>query len=166
MRDLALVLSLLALPAAWASEADMQSSACRDALAALQAHETAMAVAASPAGLDRAPAATSNATWRALRAKAAHSCLGGAPDAPPPPPRAATWPGIAVPPVTAASPTPQPAPRIAAPPMPAQPPPPAVTLCDGFGCWTHDGERLPQFGRSPFDPRAHCTVQGRIVMCL
>jgi len=163
MRATALVALLTALPA-WASEADIQSAACRDALAALQAHETRRGAASAPAGPDRAPAAAGDATWRALRAKAAHLCLGGAPDAPPPPPRGATLP-IAVPSVTAGSAPALPATRALTSPLPARTPPVGVTLCDGSGCWTHDGERLPQLGRSPFDPRVQCTVQGRVVVC-
>jgi len=163
VRAAALVSLLLALPA-WASEADIQSSACRDALAALQAHEATMGAASAPGRPDRAPIAAADATWRALRAKAAHLCLGGAPDAPPPPPRGATVP-IAVPSVTAGSAPPLPATRALTSPLPTRTPPVGVTLCDGSGCWTHDGERLPQVGRSPFDPRVHCSVQGRVVVC-
>jgi hypothetical protein len=155
MRCLAVV--LLVAPA-WASEADIQSSACRDALAALQAHESALAAASAAAGRP----ATGDPAWRALRAKAARICLGGAPDAPPP--RGATSPGIAVPPVTAAPSAPSP-PRPVPPPLPARTLPSWVTLCDGSGCWTSDGERLPQLGRSPSDPRVHCAIQGRVVLC-
>src|SRR5262245_28829653 len=164
MRGCLLLLALLSLPSAWASEDDIQSPACRDALAALQAREAAMASASAPAAPDR-PAASADAAWRALRAKAARICLGGAPDAPPPPPRGATWPAITVPPVGAAPTAAPPAPRQAPAPLPARPSPPAVTHCDGIGCWTSDGERLPQLGRSPYDPRVHCTVQGRFVVC-
>ncbi|HEU5297650.1 MAG TPA: hypothetical protein VFU71_22925 [Burkholderiaceae bacterium] len=151
-----------------ASEADIQSAACRDALAALQAREAAMGGAASapvPAP-DRPAAAAADPTWRALRAKAARACLGGEPDAPPPPPRGATTPGIAVPPVVAAPPVASPSARAEPPPLPPRSLPPVVTGCDGAGCWTSDGERLPQFGRSPFNARVQCTIQGRFVMCL
>jgi len=156
---------LLALPA-WGSEDDIRSPACRDALAALQAHEAAMTGAASaPAGPDRVPAARADAAWRALRARAAHICLGGQPDAPPPPPRGAPGPAISVPPVAL---SPSAAPALAQPmpaPLPARQLPPFVTQCDGIGCWTSTGERLPQLGRSPYDPRVHCAVQGRFVVC-
>jgi len=155
----AVAVLLLLAPCAWASEADMHSSACRDALAALRARATAIAPAASPAS-GRPPAAD-DATWRALRAKAARVCLGGAPDALPP--RGATSPEV-VPPVTTASPA-APAPAARAAPPPARTLPPLVTLCDGAYCWTSDGERLPQVGRSPFDPRVQCSVQGRVVVC-
>src|SRR5262252_8412942 len=119
MRPFALLLVswLTALPAA-ASQDDMQSAACRDALAALQAHEAAMAAGSAPtassgaAAADRAPPARADATWRALRAQAARSCLGGQPDAPPPPPRGATAPPISVPPVAGNAPV---------APLPAQP---------------------------------------------
>jgi hypothetical protein len=165
MRWCAALLMLLALPA-WASEADIQSPACRDALAALQTHESAMA-ASTPAAPDRPAAATADPAWRALRAHAAQICLGGEPDAPPPPPRGATAP-IAVAPVTAVPPAAQTPPtRSAPPPLPARSLPPIVVLgCDASSCWTNSGERLPQAGRSPFEPRVHCTVQGRFVMCL
>ncbi|HET7526060.1 MAG TPA: hypothetical protein VFK10_08980 [Burkholderiaceae bacterium] len=167
MRCRALLPMLLALPV-WASESDMQSVACHDALAALQAHESAMAAAASAPSPtpDRPAAATADRTWRALRAQAAHVCLGGEPDAPPPPPRAPVTPPIPVPRVAAVPPLAPPATHAAPPPLPARPLPPVITSCDTIGCWTSDGERLPQYGRSPFDPRVHCTVQGRIVMCL
>jgi len=162
MRCAAFVLTLLALTAR-ASEDDIQSAACRGALAALQEHESALATSAPRAPADQRPAAGADPAWRALRARAAQICLGGEPDAPPP--RGATAPPTAVPPVSA-TPTATPAPRAPPPPLPARTLPPIVTGCDGAGCWTSEGERLPQFGRSPFDGRVHCTVQGRIVMCL
>jgi len=158
MVRVAAVLLLLLAPCAWASEADMHSSACHDALTALQARATALAAAAS-ASSDRPPAAA-DATWRALRAKAARICLGGAPDATPP--RGATSPEI-VPPVATEMPATR-APAPVAPPL-ARTLPPLVTLCDGSYCWTSDGQRLPQFGRSPSDPLTQCSVQGRLVMC-
>jgi len=156
---------LLALPV-WASEADIQSPACRDALAALQAHESALA-ASAPAAPDRPAAATADPAWRALRARAAQICLGGEPDAPPPPPRGATAPAITVPPVVSAPPSASPATSPVPSPLPARPLPPIVVLgCDAGGCWTNNGERLPQAGRSPSEPHVRCTVQGRLVMCL
>jgi hypothetical protein len=165
VRSLAALLMLAALPG-WASDADMQSPACRDALAALQAREATLAAAASaPVVPDRPAAAVADPAWRTLRARAARICLGGAPDAPPPPPRGATSPGIAVPPV-AATPPPAAPPPPALPRLPPRSLPPLVTGCDGAGCWTTDGERLPQFGRNPFNARVQCTVQGPIVMCL
>ncbi|HEX6019864.1 MAG TPA: hypothetical protein VFZ28_17355, partial [Burkholderiaceae bacterium] len=120
MARAAFVLLLLA-PCAWASEADMHSSACRDALAALQARATAIAPAVSAAS--GGPPAAADATWRALRAKAARICLGGAPDALPP--RGATSPET-VPPVATASPA-RPAPAHAPPPPPARTLAPRVT---------------------------------------
>jgi hypothetical protein len=160
-----LVVALLA-QLARASDDDMHSPACRDALAALQAHEAAMAAAASaPSGSDRPPPARADARWRALRAQAARQCLGGQPDAPPPGPRGATAPAIGVPPVAAGPPPAPPAARPMPAPLPARVLPPFVTLCDGSGCWTSDGERLPQLGRSPFDARVHCAIQGRFVVC-
>jgi len=166
-RALLLTLTLSTLPV-WASESDIQSAACRDALAALQAHESALAAAASSPSPtpDRPATASADRTWRALRAQAAHVCLGGEPDAPPPPPRAPVTPPIAVPPVAAAPPVAPPAVRAAPAPLLARPLPPVIMSCDTIGCWTSDGERLPQFGRSPFDPRVRCSVQGRVVMCL
>lgn len=165
MRCHVAALMLLTLPA-WASEADIQSPACRDALAALQAHESAMA-ASAPAAPDRPAATTADSAWRALRARAAQICLGGEPDAPPPPRRGATAPTITVPPVTSAPPAASPPTSPATLPPPARPLPPLVVLgCDASGCWTNNGERLPQVGRSPFEPHVRCTVQGRFVMCL
>jgi hypothetical protein len=160
-----LVPLLLAQPA-WASDDDIHSPACRDALAALQGHEAAMAAAASaPAGADRPPAARADATWRALRAQAANRCLGGQPDAPPPAPRGATAAAISVPPVVASPPAAPPAARPAPPPLPARAQPPFIARCDGLGCWTSDGERLPQAGRSPFNARVQCAILGYLVVC-
>lgn len=159
-----MVLMLLASPA-WASDADIESAACRDALAALQAHEAAMAAAAaSGSGPDRRPPADTDARWRALRATAAHACLGGAPDAPPPARGATTWPPIGVPPV-APAPSAAVAPTRPLPPLPARIPPPTITRCDPTGCWMSNGEHLPQVGRDPNDPRATCSVRGRVVIC-
>lgn len=162
-----MVLMLLASPA-WASDADIESPGCRDALAALQAHEAAMAAgsgAASGARPDRRPPADTDAQWRALRATAAHACLGGAPGAPPPPARGATtWPPIGVPPV-ASAPSAAMAPTRPLPPLPARIPPPTITRCDPTGCWMSNGEHLPLVGRSPYDPRVTCSVLGRVVIC-
>jgi hypothetical protein len=161
-----MVLMLLASTAG-ASDADLESPACRDALAALQARETAMAATAAASGArpDRRPAAHTDAQWRALRATAAHACLGGAPGAPPPPVRGATaWPPIGVPPVASAPPAAV-APTGSLPPLPARIPPPTITRCDPTGCWMSTGEHLPQLGRNPNDPRVTCSVHGRVVIC-
>jgi hypothetical protein len=145
----------------------MQSPACRDAVAALQAHESVRAASAPKAQPDERPDATADRTWRILRARAAQICLGGEPDAPTPLPHSARAP-IAVPPVVIEPPAVR-APRVtpATPPqIEPRKPPAVVTSCDAGGCWTSDGLRLPQVGRNPQDSRVRCSVQGSVVVCL
>jgi hypothetical protein len=145
----------------------VQSPACRDALAALQAHESARAAASAPkARPDERPDATADRTWRILRARAAKICLGGEPDAPAPLPHSATAP-ITVPPAVIAPPVVR-APRVTTPsppPVETRKPPTVVMSCDAGGCWTSDGARLPQVGRNPQDARVRCSVQGSFVVC-
>lgn len=152
-----------------ASEADMRSAACRDALAALQARESQLAAAASQPGAaaDRKPRSAGDRTWQQLRARAAQACLGGKPDAPAPPPQSAL-PPVAVPPVVVAPPVVRPPPPTTAAPPPIEPrrPPATVMNCDPGGCWISDGTRLPLAGRNPNDPGVRCSVQGRLVVCL
>jgi len=163
---LALTLALAALPAA-ALEGDPRSSACRQALVALQARESELAASVPDQARPRTAADT---RWRSLRAQAARACLGRESDAEPAPLPRSALPPIAVPPTSA--PTPVTPPAIARPPL--APPPPAVLSrpapvlrsCDALGCWTSDGARLPHTGRDPLDPRVRCTLQGRVVVCL
>jgi hypothetical protein len=153
----------LALAAQTASGLDIgpQSSACRDALAALDERESALAAAAQPQAHGRIAA---DAQWQLSRANAAKACLGqeGAASAPLP---HSALPPIAVPPVVVA-PAPVRAPSAAPPPAVSIPRPPVVTSCDPNGCWTSDGSRMPHAGRDPLDPRVRCSVQGKLVVCL
>jgi hypothetical protein len=159
-----IVLALACMQAAQAAGADPQSAPCRAALAALQAREADWSNgAASQPGARIA----TDARWQALRRQATRACLGAESAAASAPlPRSAAAP-IVVPPVTVAPPpaTARPAPREIAPSLPVAPP---VTLrsCDPNGCWTSDGQRVPHAGRDPLDPRVHCTLQGRLALCL
>jgi hypothetical protein len=163
---LALIAALAAVHA-MASEANMRSPACREALAALQARESAMAAAAASqpsAQPDRRPLGVADRQWQALRARAAQTCLGGEPDAPA---SHSALPPITVPPVVIAPTAPRaPTAMPAAPIIEPRKPPTTVTGCDPGGCWANDGSRLPHVGRNPLDPTVHCTVQGSLVVCL
>ena len=146
---------------AGAADADPQSNACQQALAALQARESELA-----AGAQTPPRTPTDARWQTLRAEAARACLGRESTAPVPPPRSAL-PPIVVPPVTppAAADTPRRTPAPLPPPLPTSRPPVFVMSCDALGCWTSDGARLPHVGRNPLDARVRCSVQGQLVMC-
>ncbi len=164
------VLALSVAPTV-AQEPAAHSSACRDALAALQARESVLAAAAASqpsSTVEGRPRHGGDRPWLALRARAAAACLGAGPDTPTPAPQSRTAP-IVVPPVTL---TPSP-PRTTRPPSPPSPPiverrmPPAPGVnCDARGCDTGDGRRLPHTGRNPLDPGARCTVQGSLVVCV
>lgn len=144
----------------------LRSPACREALAALDAHERAVAPAAAPR------AAAPDARLLALRRAAARACLGARDDAPPPrgavvpPPGAFAAPGgpAAAPPGPAA-PAARPSIEPVRPPAPAAPQ--AVTSCDPQGCWTNDGQRLQRFGPGPdlLGPRGVCSRQGTLLHC-
>ena len=147
------------------------SSACRDALAALQARESVLAAAASQpsASGDRRPRNGGDRLWQALRGRAATACLGADPATPTPAPESTTAP-IVVPPAVAPAPA-----RVARPlsttsaPLPPIEPrraPPATVNCDARGCDAGNGTRLPYTGRNPLDPGVRCTVQGSLVVCL
>jgi hypothetical protein len=156
----------LAVPAASATDADLQSNACQGALESLQAREAELAAAARANTPASAP---TDARWQALRGQAARACLGRDSAASAPPGRLAqppvVVPPVVVPPAPAEaaqrrSPAPLPA------PVPGHRPPVTVMSCDPLGCWTSDGARLPHAGRNPLDARVRCSVQGRVVMCL
>ena len=139
----------------------LQSSECRDALAALTRREAAGADARPPANA-RAP----DAALQAARAQAARACLASRAD--PPVPRRLAQPPLAVPPVTTAHPVlpvlPAPPPSLAIAPRPAEPPRFTLT-CDAIGCFANDGTRLNRVGPDLWGPRGACSVHGTILQC-
>lgn len=55
-------------------------------------------------------------------------------------------------------------PRVA--PAPIRPPPlVTLTACDPLGCWTSDGQRLPQHGPHLLGPRGLCVPHGPFLAC-
>lgn len=153
---------VLGLGAETAAQGDLiDSAACRQALASLEAHETRLAQrAASRAAL--APPPGLDSRLLTLRRAAARDCLGGGEGPPQRTQRHAA--PIVVPPVAGA--------RAASPPMstpsPALPSPAlptVVTACDAVGCWASDGSRLHRVGSMLQGPRGLCSVQGKLLVC-
>jgi hypothetical protein len=139
----ALLLAASALQAH--AQADpLKSPACTEAIAALEQ--------ARAAG---APTATRDAARR----QAVQLCLGGPPDAAPPP-RVLRAPDTVAPP----RPAPAPAlPRIQPPAPPAAPGRPLFTThCDAAGCWRSDGSYLPGL---PAQPPPGCVALGAVFTC-
>ena len=156
-----LVTPALAAAADTAGADPLQSSECRDALAALTRREAASTDARAPANA-RSP----DPALQASRALAARACLASRAD--PPVPQRLAQPPLAVPPVTTAHPVlpavPAPAPSLAI--APRSPEPPRFTLtCDAIGCWANDGTRLNRVGPNLWGPRGACSVQGTILQC-
>lgn len=155
-------LALLLLPLPWlavtrAGAADdlLQTPACRQAMAALQAREDLVASQAH-----RRP----DAGLETLRRQAARACLGAGADAAAPAQRR-LQPPIAVAPVTGAAPV-LPRPTPASPPLPRPPAVPlTVTGCDAAGCWASDGSRLQRLGADLLGPGGLCRVQGNLLHC-
>lgn len=157
----------LALTAVVAEDADpLQSTACIQALEALQAQEAVASPAAARKGAGKQSGPPMLATLETLRRQAARACLGSRLDAPPPVQR------FAQPPVAVAPATPAPAAWAVIPPLPAAFPPPmrmpplkTVTACDPMGCWANDGTRLQRMGSTLFGPLGLCTLQGLVLSC-
>lgn len=184
---IALTVALAGHAAAADTMADpLESPACRDALAALQAREGALGAAtatsaAAPASAGRprsgavdAPAkgVSVDPDLRRLRDAAARACLASRLDAPAAPaPGRLAQPPVAVPslagaprwPSSATIPVPVESPR---PAVPQSRPPTVVTTCDSAGCWTSDGRRLERVGPNMFvGPRGVCSGQGAMLQC-
>ena len=152
-----------------AQDADpLHSTACVQALDALQAQEAALAAAARQnegAGERVEPAMRS--ALQTLRRRAARDCLGSQLDAPPP-----VQQRLLQPPVSGASAAPPPATWHVTPPAAAAAPPPiripplrTITACDPMGCWANDGTRLQRIGSTLYGPLGLCTVQGAVLSC-
>ncbi len=137
----------------------LRSPACRQALDALQAEESA--ASASGAGSTRVKGdAASTARILARRQFAAGTCLGAWMDAPPQASRA-YQPPIHVSPVTGYIVRPTPVvvgtPAAVSSAIPA--PKPSIVSCDAGGCTTSDGARLPRVGGQLLGPGGLCTAQ-------
>jgi hypothetical protein len=149
--------------AAPAAADPLRSTACRDALAALDVHERAIAPAPT------SPAAPPDARLLALRRAAARTCLGARGDAPPPRGAVVPPPGAFAAPPSPVAPPPGPAAQLRIEPVrpPAPTAPSAVTSCDPQGCWTSDGQRLQRHGPGPdlLGPRGVCSRQGTLLHC-
>lgn len=151
-----LFIGLAALAPAWSAGA-IDSPACRDAMARLQAQEEQLLALPGPARGVPPPALL------ALRQQAASRCLGNLEAEPPPAGRMAA-PPFAVPPVSL--PRPAPVPPAPAPPPALRPPGPSViTSCDLTGCWTNDGTRLTRSGPLLVGPRGVCSASGNLLNC-
>jgi hypothetical protein len=154
-----MMLLSVAATAAAPVEDPLRSPACRQALDALQAEESA--ASASGAGSARVQAdAASTARILARRKFAAGTCLGAWMDTPPqasrayqPPVHVAPVTGLIVrpPPVAVGTPT------TVSPAIPA--PKPSIVSCDVGGCTTSDGARLPRVGGQLLGPAGLCTAQ-------
>jgi hypothetical protein len=165
---LAVVLALASGVAAAESADGPQSAGCREALASLQARESALRRERQPGRPSSDPLVrTPDAQLDALRRRAARSCLGGSGD-PPPPTRSAVPPVSVGPPAGVSRPT---APLPVIPPearAPLPKPAPAPTMiqgCDAQGCWASDGSRLLRMGPDLLGPRGLCTAQGALLVC-
>jgi hypothetical protein len=156
-------LCLILLSAAGAAAAPvadpLRSPACRQALDALQAEESA--ASASGVGTQRVRVdAASTARILARRQFAAGTCLGAWLDAPPQASRAAQ-PPIHVAPVS--RPSVRPPPVVAGTPAAVSPaiaaPKPFIVSCDAGGCTASDGARLPRVGGQLLGPGGLCTAK-------
>lgn len=160
---------LLGVVAGWATmtavaqvPAAPDSQACRQALDALQAQESAALASARGASAPGAGAAALQ-PWRE---RAARACLGAGPRTVTP--ARTAQPPVTVPPVTAGRPLTAPI----APPPPTPSPPATrsdtlltVVACDATGCWASDGSRLNRAGPNLVGPRGTCTLQGAVLRC-
>jgi len=157
-------------PAPAATVDTTQSPACRQALAAVQAQESAALTAKSVKPPASAPAGPSPEALLAMRERAARICLGPGTSGPPPSQRTQQTP-ISVAPVTPSRPpvTPQPitpSPTTTTPVVPTRTDPTlTVTGCDATGCWASDGTRLEKSGPNLIGPRGVCTMQGAVLRC-
>lgn len=150
-RTTVLGLVLAAGACAAAQPADpLQTAACGQALAALQAGRAA---ASPPAGVEH------------LRDEAARACLRSA-TRPSRPARVLQAPIVVPPPVVV-----PPADLPAAVQAPLLPPPVAIerpplpALCDPSGCWTIDGGQLRHRAPNLTIPAGPCRVEGAVVYC-
>jgi hypothetical protein len=165
---LALTLALvLTCPLASAHEKDsLASAACKQALAALQEQE--VAVADGPGDRTTPQYKQAFARLQAQRSKAAHDCLGGRLEAAPPPRNAARA-TIPVHPRTPESHSPTtPSTTASTPSTPTRGVPEplrSITSCDAAGCWASDAARLQRLGPNLVGPRGVCTVQGAVLSC-
>jgi hypothetical protein len=139
---------------------------CRNALASLQAEESAADAAAhASAAAGAHGGAAPSAELQAARRLAARSCLASRADPPPPPPVRSLQAPIVVAPIAAPRPLPPPVAR-ALPPLAAPAERPyAVTTCDPGGCWANDGSRLNRVGPNLWGKRGICTLQGSLLQC-
>ena len=147
MKFLAALLCAACLGAQAQAGDPLKSTACGEALAALQAAR------GSPA-------------LQPLRQRAAQACLGSTNEARRAP--RTLRPPIAVPPPVIVPPAQPPA--LLAAPVPPPPPvvvgrPPRLTHCDAGGCWADDGTGLRQVGPGLAGPAGLCTLQGGLVYC-
>lgn len=146
-----------------------QSPACRQALAAVQAQESA-ALSAKSVQQPASAAGPSPAALLAMRERAARICLGGGTSGPPPSQRTMQTP-ITVAPVSptrpiTTSPAPAPTPTTTTPVVPTRTDPTlTVTGCDATGCWASNGTRLEKSGPNLIGPRGTCTMQGAVLRC-
>ena len=158
--------ALLAGLACHAQPADTtQSTACQQALQALQTREAAMQAAASAFA---SPATTqADAGWKNLRRHAAQACLGGTGYMPPPARNSQAPIAIALPPIGSTAPYASPSRSSATgSTIPVARPPSAVTSCDALGCWANDGTRLNRVGPQQLQgPRGLCTLLGSSLQC-
>jgi hypothetical protein len=149
---------LLGAGQALAQPADpLQSPACKQALAALQAAEEKLPAKQG----DGAESARRNLLpWQQAAARA---CLGAAadPERPPgaarlvlPNPVLPTRPALTVP-----------AQRAMPPPAPRPAPLLSITSCDALGCWASDGTRLQRLGGALLGPQGFCSAHGTVLNC-
>jgi hypothetical protein len=146
-----------------ASGDPLQAPECRQALAELQAEETA-AASAPPARSERAARAIAP-RLEASRRSVARLCLASRAD-PPAPGRLAQPPVVVAPVDGVRPPLPAASANVAIPPRaPTAPPLLSITSCDAAGCWASDGSRLHRVGPTLWGPRGACSVQGTVVHC-
>ncbi|HJV68607.1 hypothetical protein [Ideonella sp.] len=169
-RVLAFIVGAVAGWAAMTADAELpaapESVACRQALDALQAQETAALSAARSAPPSASAPGAAASALQPWRERAARACLGGSRGSAAP--ARTAQPPVTVSPVTAGRPLTAPV----APPVPAQPALPArseplltVVGCDPAGCWASDGSRLNRVGPNLVGPRGACTLEGAVLRC-
>jgi hypothetical protein len=150
-----------------ASDDPLQAPECRDAIATLQAQETAADAAARAGEESAAPVAhAAGPALLAARRDAARRCLASRADPPVLPGRLIRAP-IVVAPMAVARPV-APAVGHAHPvaPLPLPTPGPrTVTSCDAAGCWANDGTRLNRIGPNLLGKRGVCTLTGTLLQC-
>jgi hypothetical protein len=147
----------------------VQSPACRQALAEVQAQETAALNARNAKSPASAPAGPSPDALLAMRERAARICLGPGTTGPSPSQRTVQQP-ITVPPANSPRPTvtvpTAPTPTTTAPVVPLRSEPLlTVVSCDATACWASDGSRLEKSGPNLIGPRGVCTLQGAVLRC-